>query len=381
MEEFNKYDVRGRIGRLNIMRLARAFSCYLQGGEIYLAHDERVGRKTLEEFIEGLLKSGTGVSYLGQRLSPELYFIQKAEPLSGAVMITRSHIEEENIVGFKFMKGEKFLCEDEIKRLESLYEKDNFNSTKTGEFKEKDTDIYFTSLKKMFTDLGNLRIGTNNLSFALFFFSLKAELISITEEFNDYLDILILTDGDGDRLSIVTKNGKLSGDALFSFFIMEEKIRGNEGLVLIEDKCSPTLFELCESLSFSAEPVSTGHSIIKNKMSEKKALLAGEVSGHFYFKERSFIDDALYGALIVLETLKERRRIAAWEGLPSFISGEIRGLAKKPFKEKKIFDKQRTFAVLKKSQTEPMKFVVKVESDSKKMYEKVLNQMLEEVGF
>jgi phosphomannomutase/phosphoglucomutase len=114
-------------------------------------------------------------------------------------------------------------------------------------------------------------------------------------------------DGDGDRLGVVDKSGELIwGDRLLALFA-RRLLRSNPGTTVIGDvKCSQTLFDDVNAHGGVGLMWKTGHSLIKQKMKETGALLAGEMSGHFFFADRYFgYDDGIYAALRLLEIVAE----------------------------------------------------------------------------
>jgi phosphomannomutase/phosphoglucomutase len=123
-------------------------------------------------------------------------------------------------------------------------------------------------------------------------------------------EIGLAFDGDGDRLGVVDENGDIIwGDRLLALFA-GPIIAANPGATIIGDvKCSQTLFDHVEKLGGRPIMWKTGHSLIKTKMKEEKAAVAGEMSGHFFFADRYYgYDDAIYAALRMLELLTAQEK-------------------------------------------------------------------------
>jgi phosphomannomutase len=121
------------------------------------------------------------------------------------------------------------------------------------------------------------------------------------------LDVGIGFDGDGDRIGIVTNKGNiLFGDQLLCLYAKAVLQKHPKAKIIADVKASGTLFDYTEKLGGKAVMWKTGHSFIKSKMKEEKALLAGEMSGHIFFADRYYgFDDALYAAVRLLEIMSE----------------------------------------------------------------------------
>jgi len=130
-----------------------------------------------------------------------------------------------------------------------------------------------------------------------------AELIALVAE--ERLDLGIGFDGDGDRIGVVDDTGKIIyGDRLMIIFAREILSRKPGAVFVSEVKCSKAMYDDIESRGGRAVMWKTGHSLIKQKMKEVKAELAGEMSGHMFFADRYFgYDDAVYAACRLLEIL------------------------------------------------------------------------------
>jgi phosphomannomutase/phosphoglucomutase len=131
------------------------------------------------------------------------------------------------------------------------------------------------------------------------------DLISLVREKG--LDIGIGYDGDGDRIGVVDEKGNIIyGDQLMIIFSREILSRKPGATFISEVKCSKTMYDDIEKNGGRPIMWKTGHSLIKKKMKEEKAVLAGEMSGHMFFADRYFgYDDAIYASCRLLEILTE----------------------------------------------------------------------------
>ncbi len=388
---FKKYDIRGKypdeINKKVAEKLGRAFAYYIYCEEnilvptIYLGRDNtEISKEVVAGFRKGFSCFGN-VIYFGPCLTPQLFFNQVVNPLSGAVMVTASHIEG-SYSGLKLQVGEEFLCEEKIERLKTYFEEDSgFFTYDGGEVEKREENVYFETLPQV---PRGISIATNNFSWAIFFLKRGGGLISLVppgDKLPPYSDIGLFSDRDGDRLRVVTREGELLGDRLLSVFIsLYARENWDEPqLILIEDKCSPVLHEMAASLGFQSKKVPTGHSIIKNEMKKLGALLGGELSGHFYFRERGGIDDALYGACLILKELKDHGEIKPFHKLPKFATGEIRIKLKREFKEKCIV-REGTFGIVKRSGTEDKVAVIRYEADNEDDFYQIKKELEEAIG-
>ena len=123
----------------------------------------------------------------------------------------------------------------------------------------------------------------------------------------DGLQLGVGFDGDGDRVGVVDENGNIIWGDMLVLIFARDIIQDNPGATIIGDvKCSNRLFTGIKEAGGNGIMWKTGHSLIKSKMKEERAALAGEMSGHIFFADRYFgYDDALYAALRVLEIVSK----------------------------------------------------------------------------
>jgi phosphomannomutase / phosphoglucomutase len=354
---FREYDIRGvaerdltdevatAIGRGYVTILQRAQA---GGGakaakalKIAVGIDCRVsGPRLRNALIDGLTKAGADVVEIGMGPTPMLYFAVNHLGLDGGIMITGSHNPgDEN--GFKMMKGKASFYGEDIRQLLEciVHELPKLPMSARQGTRESVAveDAYLQALTNdiaasvkgfpVVLDAGNGAGGPLGVR-ALEKVGAKVEalfcdmdgtfpnhhpdptvpknLVALVERVKATgARVGLAFDGDADRLGAVDVNGDMVwGDKLLVVFA-RALLKANPGAtVLGEVKCSQTLYE--DIARHGGKPLmwKTGHSLIKAKMKETGALLAGEMSGHLFFADRYFgYDDALYAALRLVEIL------------------------------------------------------------------------------
>ncbi|MDI6743130.1 MAG: phosphomannomutase/phosphoglucomutase, partial [Smithella sp.] len=298
----------------------------------------RLSSDTYRNFlIKGLNAAGINTIDIGLCATPMLYFSIRHLRVGGGVMITGSHNPPE-FNGFKICIGHSTIYGDNIQKLRKIMESGKYAK---GIFKKQQKDIskeyenyLFDRIKikkkiKIVVDGGN-GVGGH---FALPLLErYGCEIIPINcepdgnfpnhfpdptveENLTELIklvrkhktDLGISFDGDADRLGVISDTGEIIwGDKLLLLFA-RQILKKNPGAVIIgEVKCSQVLFDDIKKNSGKPIMWKAGHSLIKAKMKEEKALLGGEMSGHFFFADRYFgYDDAIYAALRLLEILSQ----------------------------------------------------------------------------
>jgi phosphomannomutase/phosphoglucomutase len=342
-EVFREYDVRGVVDKdLNpdfARKLGRTIGAYAlrhQVRTMTIGRDCRLSSESYQNaVIEGLLACGIDVIDIGLCATPMLYYSIRHLKTEGGVMVTGSHNPPE-FNGFKICIGPDTIYGDQIQELRVIMEKDLYPSGK-GSLRHFDIAASYqnelagnVSIRpglKVVLDGGNgvgglfalpilKRLGCdvtdiycdpdgrfpNHFPDPTIPENLK-DLISLIKE--KKADIGIAYDGDADRIGAVTDEGRiLWGDELlllFSRFILAKK----PGAAIIgEVKCSQKLYD--DIAAHGGRPImwKAGHSLIKGKMKQEKALLAGEMSGHLFFADRYYgFDDAIYASIRLIEVL------------------------------------------------------------------------------
>ncbi len=337
------------------MDLGRGLGTLLQrraGKSINLGRDCRLSSTRLRDaLLEGLVDSGCEVTDIGVVPTPLLYYSAVHLEADGAVMITGSHNPSE-FNGFKTVCGTGSLHGETIQEVMRLIEKRDFikghGSHAAMDVSQSYVDTVvpqfeFARRVKVVLDAGN---GTAGPIAHRIFRHLNCE---VTELFFDMdgrfpnhhpdptvpknlkllqdavrehqADLGIAFDGDSDRIGAVDENGDvIYGDMLLLIYGREILTRKPGATFIGEVKCSQILYDELKRLGGNPIMYKTGHSLIKAKMKEEHAELAGEMSGHMFFADRYFgYDDALYAACRLIE-------IVAQSGQP--LSAQLAGLSK-----------------------------------------------------
>lgn len=352
-----EYDVRGIIGKTlgatDALALGRSFGTLIRragGDKVAVGYDGRLSSPMLEAaLVDGLMDTGCSVTRVGIGPTPMLYYAVHALGLDGGVMITGSH-NPPDYNGFKMLTlGGPFYGKD-ILGLGALAAAADFE---TGSGREHSVDIidrYVDRLLLNFDaqpfriawDPGNGAAGDVMRKLAA---RLPGEHVLLnctidgtfpahhpdpTEEKNlvqlreavlgGGLDFGIAFDGDGDRIGAIDGTGRVIwGDQLLQV-LAADVLTAVPGATIIADvKASQALFDRVAALGGVPLMWRTGHSLIKAKLKETKAPLAGEMSGHVFFNDRWFgFDDGLYTGARLLEILSRHADPGAvLEALPN----------------------------------------------------------------
>lgn len=344
-EVFREYDVRGVVDKdLDpefVCRLGQAIGTYAaRHGVRTMAsgRDCRISSESYQEAVNrGIRSAGVDVIDIGLCATPMLYFAIRHLRTDGGVMVTGSH-NPPNFNGFKICIGPDTIYGEQIQELRKIIEKGDY-ADGTGKSSKTDvTALYqeylFCHVKvkpghRIVIDGGNGVGGFFALPLFKYYGCVVTDIYcdpdgrfpnhfpdpTIPENLRELKELVlrekaevgIAYDGDADRIGVITDRGEiLWGDQLlmlFSRFIL----KANPGAGIIgEVKCSQTLFDDIVANGGRAIMWKAGHSLIKGKMKEEKALLAGEMSGHIFFADRYFgFDDAIYASVRLLEILSE----------------------------------------------------------------------------
>src|SRR5271167_2115554 len=359
---FREYDIRGvaetELQGPDVIQLGRALGTLLQrksGPRINLGRDCRLSSPRLHDaLLEGLLAAGCHVSDVGVVPTPLLYFSAVHLKADGAIMITGSHNPAE-FNGFKTVCGAGTLHGETIQEVRKLIEAGDF-STGAGSHKTIDvSDAYldavapqfqFTRRIKVVADAGNGTAGPLlhrllarlNCEVTELFFNMDgtfpnhhpdptvpANLKHLQDAVQaQHADLGIAFDGDSDRIGAVDENGDvIYGDMLLLIYGREILTRKPGATFIGEVKCSQLLYDELKRLGGNPIMYKTGRSLIKAKMKEEHAELAGEMSGHMFFADRYFgFDDALYAACRLMEVvaMSGKPLSAQLAGFPRMVS-------------------------------------------------------------
>ena len=356
---FREYDIRGivdqEIENPDVVLLGRAFGTYMVDQEkkrVVVGRDCRLSSDRYRELLtEGLLASGLEVVDVGLCPTPVLYFAIRRLQADGGVMITASHNPPE-YNGFKVCNGFDTISGAEIQKLRAVMESKNFVSG-AGCLSEYDIVELYTEFVVQNISLDRkLRVGVDagNATAGPVVLPILEQLgcevhpiycemdgtfpnhepdPTVLENLQDLialvrekkLDVGIAYDGDSDRLGVVNHLGEVVyGDKLMIVFAREILSRRPGSTFISEVKCSKTLYEDIEKRGGKAIMWRTGHSLIKAKMKAEGATLAGEMSGHMFFKDRYFgYDDGIYASCRLLEILSNTSKTIPelLEGVPA----------------------------------------------------------------
>jgi phosphomannomutase / phosphoglucomutase len=345
---FRAYDIRGIVGESItpelIYTLGKAIgSAAQEQGErtIITARDGRLSGPILMEALQkGLRESGCDVIDIGQVPSPVLYFATRCLNSRSGVMLTASH-NPSNYNGLKIVLAGKSLSEGTI---EELYLRVQAGGFKSGEGSYQQLSVTEAYLNRITQDISlarPLRVvldcgnGVGGVVAPELLRRLGCEVIelfcdvdgyfpnhhpdpSVPENLKDLIasvkqhkaDIGLALDGDGDRLGVVTNRGEIIWpDRQLMLYAMGVLSRNPGALIIYDIKSTGHLTKLIAEYGGQSLMWKTGHSIMKAKLEETGALLAGEMSGHIFFKERWYgFDDGLYTAARLLEIVAKSKK-------------------------------------------------------------------------
>lgn len=345
-EIFRAYDIRGIAGSALtdalVWHLGRAFAAEAQQQGIktvVVAADGRLSSPGFKTCLsEGLLAGGCDVLDIGFVPTPTLYFAAHQQADKTGIMITGSH-NPADYNGFKMMMAGHTLSGDDIQALRQRIEQRRYTEGQGTLHSEDLSEAYLKQITddvklqrplKVVVDCGNGIPG--NLAPELIK-RLGCEVIPLfcdvdgtfpnhhpdpgkLKNLQDVIravadhqaDLGLAFDGDGDRVGVVTDQGHVIYPDRVMMLFAEDVLTRNPGAeILFDVKCSRLLPKVIEAAGGKATMWKTGHSLIKQQMKACGALLAGEMSGHIFFKERWFgFDDGLYSAARLLEILSCR---------------------------------------------------------------------------
>ena len=343
---FREYDIRGIVGTQitdeTVSLISRAIGTFFsQNGvkRVSLGYDARESSPRFANLMqEGLNSCGIDLLLIGGVPTPVLYYTLYTSDVGGGVMITGSHNPPDHN-GFKICLATQALFGEQIREIGEIAHRREF-AAGGGSTESLDVlDVYRADVVsrismghrglKVIVDSGN---GMGGVTAVPVFKELGVELVelysepdanfpnhhpdpTVEENLRDLIaaveehkaDVGIAFDGDGDRIGVVDENGRiLWGDELMVIY-SRDVLREKPGATIIgEVKCSQTLFD--DIAEHGGKPLmwKAGHSLIKAKMKETGAALAGEMSGHMFFADRYYgFDDACYAGARLLEILSK----------------------------------------------------------------------------
>lgn len=359
---FRAYDIRGIVDQTlteeDVFLIGKALGsiAHDQGiKQIAVARDGRIsGPKLIQALSKGILSTGCDVLDIGMVPTPVLYYAAHSLPDHSGVMLTGSHNPAE-YNGLKMVLKGITIAEAGITE---LYDRIISNRLLNGQGDHQSIDltagyieavcqsVHLARPLKIVVDAGN---GVTGSIAPALFRALGCEVQTLFCDIDghfpnhhpdpgepqnlqdlihavkaQYADLGFAFDGDGDRLGVVTNEGDIIYPDRLLMLYAQALLSEQPGATIIYDvKCTYHLADLIRSLG--GEPLiwRTGHSLIKKKLAETNAALAGEMSGHFFFKDRwNGFDDALYAGARLLEILAQRSQTCAevFAGVPNSIN-------------------------------------------------------------
>ncbi len=348
---FREYDIRGLVDKdltVDVVELlGKGLGTVIRrkgGASVAMGRDCRESSTLFRGALaKGLTSTGLNVLDIGVVPTPLTYFAANTLPVDGLAMITGSHNPPE-YNGFKIGAGKTTFHGHEIQELRKLIEKEDFERAATpGQLSEFDIITPYAHFirqtvkvgrkgMKIVIDAGN---GVGGHVAVPLFRAMGFEVVplfcemdarfpnhhpdpTVTKNLEDLIravkkekaEVGIAYDGDADRIGVIDDQGNiLWGDqlmVLFSRYVLKE----SPGAAIVgEVKCSYTLYD--DIAAKGGRPImwKAGHSLIKAKMKEENAQLAGEMSGHIFFRHRYFgFDDAVYSSARLLEILTHEKK-------------------------------------------------------------------------
>ena len=350
-EIFKAYDIRGIVGKTvtpeNVEKIGHAIGSEAKARNltaIAIGRDGRLSGPALSQALaRGIRNSGIDVIDVGVVATPMLYFAAHEFCRYSGVMVTGSHNPPE-YNGFKIVLGGQTLAAEMIQALRLRIENNDLTHGMGSYTEHAIADRYLARILgdvklsrpiKIVVDCGN---GVAGAFAPALYRGLGCEVIelfcdvdgsfpnhhpdpSVPENLHDVINALqssdaeigLAFDGDGDRLGVVTKNGNIiNADRQLMLFSADVLSRNPGGKIIFDVKCTRNLAPWITQHGGTPVMWKTGHSFIKSKLLETQALLAGEMSGHLFFKERWYgFDDGLYAGARLLELLSREPDISA----------------------------------------------------------------------
>lgn len=437
---FRAYDIRGIYGKDltedAAEKIGKAFGSFIgRNKKIVIGKDLRSSGSILKKsLIDGILSNGIEVIDIGTVPTPLVYFAVHNLQTDGGVAITGSHLTPEwNGMKLCGQEAIPLSYETGIEKIKQMILDGNFEqSEKYGVISSlniiDDYVDFITSFiriekpLKVIVDIGNGTCGEVvskifqkiNCEAKLLFAEpdesfpnhipdpLKEETLKTLQEevVKENADIGIAFDGDGDRVGFVDDKGRVvRGDTALILFAKDALEKEKKLKFLFEVRCSRLTYNLIKVLGGIPEFVRVGHSYVMKKAIEDNAAIAGELSGHFYFKENYYYDDGFFAMLKMLELLsKSNKKLSVMiDELPKYYSSPEIRIPYPDDKKFKLIDRIREklsrmnydmitidgvrvewkdgWGLIRASNTEPM-IVLRFEAENAGRLEKIKEKLL-----
>lgn len=348
-EIFREYDIRGVVEKdlteESVELLGMGIGTYFRHKKrkgVALGRDCRLSSPVLARALSrGLLSTGCSIIDLGTIPTPVLYFAIYSKKIEAGVMVTGSH-NPPQYNGLKVMVGEETLYGKDIQDIYAIIKDNDFVKEGGGSQRSYNVipeyeDFILKNIKlkktlRIVVDAGN---GTAGFVACPILKKLGCDVIelycemdgnfpnhhpdpTLPEALKDLIkkvadskaQLGVAYDGDGDRIGVIDDEGHIIwGDQLLVFFA-REILSSNPGSPIISEvKASKVFYDEVKKMGGRPIMWKTGHSLIKKKIKDEKALLAGEMSGHIFFADRYFgFDDAIYSSARLLELLSKSEK-------------------------------------------------------------------------
>jgi phosphomannomutase len=344
---FKAYDIRGlypqEIDEIIAKRIGYAFAEYLDKQDVVVGYDMRESSRPLAEaFIDGVLSHGTNVRDIGMATTPMLYSAIIDGHFDGGAMITASHLPSKyNGIKLCREKAIPLSGDNGLPDIEKLYKARTKLLSRNAHFSfEVFLEQYLEDLSTFIEPSAALKIGVDagngmggldsrhvfkkypNCEFFPMYMDPDGDfphhvpnpaIASTTEELqklvvSEKADLGIAFDGDCDRCGFVDENGdRIPSDLIIpilsEYFLQKEP----NATVLYDLRSSRAVPERIKELGGKPVKTRVGHSFIKQKMREVNAIFAGELSGHYYYREMGFIDSGILSMISMINLLSSKR--------------------------------------------------------------------------
>jgi len=352
---FREYDIRGKVGQELYIEeaysLAQAIVYFFKQknsalSSIVVGMDGRTHSPKIKKYIiDAVIDSGINVIDIGLCPTPVLYFSLYTLAVDAGIMITASHNPKE-YNGLKLCLYKSSVWGLEVKEIRKLfYQKKHIVTQLKGTYTKKEIiSLYLDWHIERFKDLSGISIpmvidcgnGATGAVIPQLIKKMKWQNVQLLyekvdgeypnhdanptciENMQDVKKLVISQDdavgigfdGDGDRVGVMTEKGQLlAGDRVLSIFAFELLQKHPKAGVVFDVKSSQGVIDFLQQQQATLHMAPTGHAIIKDTMKQHEALLGGELSCHFFFKDEHFgYDDGVYAFLRLLRIVKNSKK-------------------------------------------------------------------------